>query len=243
MSPDEKRPHLRAYLTRVFKGQIRGPYATEQSPTWRRLLWLWKRPHVVAKFVRANRMVHWINHTFDLRGIIVLLRHPCAVVASQLDYEHTANNAWEQAEPPNLEDGFFCSLPDEVSTRFASVFRQIKTREETLATIWALDTYCALRLHGDAPGPVVTYEHLVASPQDTIGTLFADLGISLPDAIFRQIDLPSESAASDLHRQDINQQLSKWQRKLTDKQIDRILSVTHDFDLDMYSHHVWPQAE
>lgn len=243
VAPDADRPDLAGYLERAFRGQIRGNYLTMSDSRLGRFVELVRRPHVVAKFVRANRMLHWIDATFDLRGIVLLVRHPCAVVASQLDYEHAQTNAWAQATPSNdVEVDLAGSLPDGLVDRFGDRLRRLETREEVLAALWAVDTYCALRLHGDAPGPVVTYEDLVASPHDTLRTLFASLGISLPDTVFRQIDLPSESAASDLHRQDVNRQLSKWQRKLTDEQVDRILSVTHRFDLDMYSEHQRPHV-
>lgn len=236
VAPEERRPKLRGYLEGVFTGTASGSYETEADTRLGRLVELYRRPQVVAKFVRANRMLHWINESFDLRGIIILVRHPCAVVASQLDYEHGETNYWAQASPAEkVETVLVGVLPESLRTRFAPLIRDFDTVEEVLAAIWAVDNYCALRHHGDPPGHVVAYEDLVASPRETLRSVFGALEATPPDEAFRKVDEPSDSAASDLHREDVHLQLSKWERKLTGEQIDRILSVTHAFDLDLYS--------
>jgi hypothetical protein len=174
--------------------------------------------------------------------MIFLIRHPCAIVASQLDYEHGETNYWAQASPDdNVETVLAGSLPDPLVERFRPLIRDLETREEVLAAIWAVDNYCALCRHGGPPGPVVAYEDLTASPHETLRSVFSDLGETPPDSAFQKIDTPSDSAASDLHQDDVHRQLSKWKRKLTDEQIDRILSVAHAFDLDLYSEDLYAQ--
>lgn len=241
VNPTEHRPELREYLERVFTGTMPRNYETEAEGRFGRLVELYRRPHVVAKFVRANRMLHWIDESFDLRGIIMLVRHPCAVVASQLDYEHGETNYWAQASPAEkVETVLAGSLPDHLVEQFRPLICDLETREEVLAAIWAVDNYCALCHHGEPPGYVVTYEDLVASPRDTLRAVFTVLETTTPDEALQKIDAPSDSAASDLHRDDVHRQLSKWKRKLTDEQIDRILSVTHAFDVDLYVEEVHP---
>lgn len=39
---------------------------------------------LVIKSVRANRLLPWIDQHYQLRGIVLIIRHPCAVVASQM---------------------------------------------------------------------------------------------------------------------------------------------------------------
>ena len=41
----------------------------------------------IVKFCRANRMLPWMVEHLDIRPPIYLLRHPCAVVSSQLRHE------------------------------------------------------------------------------------------------------------------------------------------------------------
>jgi hypothetical protein len=241
VAPDARRPRLRAYLERVFRGQTRGHYKTEADSRLGRLVELYRRPSVVAKFVRAHRMLHWIDETFDLRGIVILVRHPCAVVASQLDYEHSETNDWAQASPDEkVETVLAGALPESLVDRFAPLVRDLDTGEEVLAALWAVDTYCALRLRGDPPGHVVAYEDLVASPRESLDSVFASLGTTLPKRALEHVDVPSDSAASDLHRKNDHRQLSKWKRKLTDGQVDRIISVVRAFDLDLYSEDLHP---
>ena len=241
VAPDARRPRLRTYLERVFRGQARGHYKTEADSRVGRVVELCRHPSVVAKFVRAHRLLHWIDEIFDLRGIVILVRHPCAVVASQLDYEHSETNDWAQASPgEKVETVLAGSLPDSLVNRFAPLVRDLDTGEEVLAALWAVDTYCALRLHGDPPGHIVAYEDLVASPRETLNSVFASLGATPPTAALEHIDVPSDSAASDLHRENTRRQLSKWRRKLTDGQANRILSVVRAFDLDLYSEDLRP---
>jgi hypothetical protein len=237
VAPDASRPALREYVAHALRGQVDGPYQVKGTSKLQRIYEMYRRPQVVAKFIRANRMAHWLDATFDARATFVILRHPCAVVSSHLQ-------KWgAPSQPEDLHTGFGGRLPRDLVATFRDVLRSVETGEEILAAVWALDTYCVLRHHGSAPGPVVTYEQLRREPDEVLTFVFDHLGAPVPEAAWNHVDLPSRSAAPDLHVDDVERQLSKWRRKLSGEQIARILSVTHAFGLDMYGDDVYPALD
>ena len=204
---------------------------------------LYRSSSVVAKFVRASRILHWIDESFDLREIVVLVRHPCAVVSSQLSYEQGTNEWRNTSAPSSPKTDFGGTLPDEILNRFHEVLSDIDTRIGTLAAIWALDTYCALHMHGGAPGLVITYEELVARPARALSRLFGALGEKVPGEACDRLGIPSSSAASDLLTEDAENQLSKWKERLGPEQQDAILTVADQLGCGFYGTDVEPEYE
>ena len=70
------------YLRKVFQGRV-----ISNAPHFK-LKELQKRlfaDKVLVKFIRANRILPWILNNFELRGSILIIRHPCATIASQFN--------------------------------------------------------------------------------------------------------------------------------------------------------------
>lgn len=237
VAPSASRAELREYLSYALRGKVDGPYQVHGTSKLRRTYEMLQRPQVVAKFIRANRMVHWLDATFDVRGLFVLLRHPCAVVSSHLQ-------RWgAPAVPDDFSTGFGGDIPDDLINQYREVLESIDTGEEVLAAVWAIDTYCVLRHHGSSPGPVITYEQLRAYPEEIVTDLFAHVGAKVPESAWDHVDLPSRSAVPDLHVDDVERQLSKWTRKLSEDQTDRILRIARGFGLDMYGRDMYPALD
>lgn len=145
LEPDAENKHLKEYLKQVFTGQIisRNPaFSVTPTTIYKRL----SATKILVKFIRANRLLPWIVNNFQVRGTYLVLRHPCATIASQL--ETGVRGYFIPKEIP---------LPKEIVLREASQIpqikendwlmkklRTIKTQEEVLAAIWSLDNYIPL---------------------------------------------------------------------------------------------------
>lgn len=79
---DETNEEVEEWLRKSLSGRIPGDYVLTSQNLPGRVVEFLSSQKKVVKFVRASRMLGWIDSTFDVRGIILLLRHPCAVVAS-----------------------------------------------------------------------------------------------------------------------------------------------------------------
>jgi hypothetical protein len=80
-SPDD-RPDVYNYIERVLMGRALSRYTLSHAIAhigWRRIV---ASERWIVKFCRANGILHWMTHRFPVKPI-VLMRHPCAVIASQ----------------------------------------------------------------------------------------------------------------------------------------------------------------
>ena len=87
----------------------------------------------IIKFCYGHLLIPWIHNQFDVNSI-VLQRHPCAVVASQLNHVGFAKVI---QNPSGV-------LPDfrynEIYNKYNHIWKNVSTKEEYLAAIWALKT-------------------------------------------------------------------------------------------------------
>jgi len=234
----EGQDQLKSYLRFALQGRLQDPYSNSSvSALVRRFLF---GGPAVVKFVRANRLLHWMERTFDIGAMILLLRHPCAVVASQLSYE---SSEWRRADLPSrgkLQSEFGGWIPTDLFRRFRDVLSGIQTHAGYLAAVWCLDNYIPLRYEDRSlPAIVTTYERLVRHRGEECARIFGQIGLKPPGTIGRQAKDPSSSAADDLY-QDPHRQLSKWKRKLDDRQIETVLQVVDVFGLNFYGADVEP---
>ena len=120
-------------------------------------------------------MLGWIDNTFDVRGIILLLRYPCAVVASQIRYDED----WETSSPPdtdNLRRGYGGYLPGSLLDSYYDVFSGIETRKEYLGAMWSIDNILALR-ESDRSNIITThYENIAVDESEKLNRTFDFFG-------------------------------------------------------------------
>jgi hypothetical protein len=182
---------------------------------------------VIVKSVRAGRMLPWICRNFPLRAPIVLIRHPCAVVASQLRSPAWANPS--RPETPPFLDGF---------PAFDGVLGKIQTKEEMLAATWALDYLLPLLAAIPRPWQVLSYEELALDPVAPIERLFDRWNMPLPRKLAQLAKVPSSMTyASGISG------VEGWTRQLSGDQVERILSVTHGLGLSFYDEKVEPDYD
>lgn len=232
-------PETSDYLSQVLAGRVACNRQFLSSDVPGQLYeFLIGKPRVV-KFVRANRMLHWMAGQYDVEGLVLILRHPCAVVASQVDYKH---EGWKRTRLPSekeLQTGFGGRIPDWAFDRFYDVLSSVETTAGRLAAVWCLDTYFPLHETEAFPGIVTTYERLLLHEQEELDRILQLLGRPNTNAS-AALDQPSHSAAPDLNTENTHQQLAKWRDKLSTKQIGEVLGIVEGFGLDFYSEALEP---
>lgn len=113
----------------------------------------------LVKFVCANLLLHWMLHQFPIRAIL-MIRHPCAVVSSQL-----CHSAWNDITKENIT--FPQNLADDFP-HLREIYYRIETTEEVLAFEWALQTYIPLVQQAPHPWYLTTYEKLINDGKDEV---------------------------------------------------------------------------
>jgi hypothetical protein len=201
---------------------------------------------LIVKFIRLNRMLPWCAQKFKMRKMILIIRHPCAVVASRFKQGKKL--------PPGLPiniDPFptkkeilnAASKIDMLNQSMIKRLEKINTLDEILAASWCLDNFVPLNYQKPYPWSVIIYEKLIKDGENQIKYLFDEIGEKhIPRSAFKHLKIPSKVAHKSEHNvvKKSELQLSKWKKSLTDKQIERILSLVSAFGLDFYTEEIEP---
>ncbi|NRB40062.1 MAG: sulfotransferase domain-containing protein [Pseudomonadales bacterium] len=184
----------------------------------------------IVKFVNANMLLPWLSEEFGLRSIF-MIRHPCAVVASQMEF-----GAWSHLSKEKI------SVPDKIAEDFPhilSAFDKVTSYEECLAFQWAVQNYVPLENRSDK-WLFTTYEEFVQDGACQLGRLFEYLQIQVPESALGQLNVPSAMTAKGSNVSKGKDRLSGWRSSLSTKQIDSVLSVAHSVGVDLYTDELMP---
>ncbi len=237
VAPGQRAPRLRKYLEEVLRGRI-GPTVLWKFRSDDRLNMLMefvRNRKLVVKFTRALRMLRWMSEEFNPRHVVVIIRHPCAVVRSMMNH-----GGWD---PTRHEDRDFQArrvlldpLPSRLRKAFASHLEEPLKPVEMMTHLWAIDYHVALIDQGlPSNATLVTYEELVADGPRVMDRLRASLGIrDGEDRLKSGLDVPADYASEDLDVSEKRLQLTRWKRELNPETIERILTITHRYELGFY---------
>jgi hypothetical protein len=201
---------------------------------------------LIIKSVRITRLLPWVEKRFELKKIYFIIRHPCAVVASQLKTGyvgyHNENPPYNNRNPTLKEIIKEATEINFIKQGLIEKLKKIDTQEEILATTWCLDNIVPLNQKSRRWDTLI-YEKLVTKGESELESIFEKIGEkkSLRSAL-DQMKIPSlltQNDAKDLIKNS-NLQLSKWRKILSEKQIERIIKIVNDFDLNFYTEDIEP---
>jgi hypothetical protein len=187
----------------------------------------------VAKFVTANMLLPWMVETFGVRAIY-MVRHPCAVVASQMKHGRWDEVGKEFCEHPVL----FQEHP-----RLRRTFEAISRTEEILAFNWAVQNIIPLKHPSPKPWITTTYEALVEDGMNEVERIFGELGEPVPQQAESMLNRSSATSSEDSSNHRNREQLAKWRKRLSTAQISRILEVVHDAGIAVYDSSLFPNVD
>lgn len=236
------------YLKKAFTGRVFSLNPPIKSNI-KSIMHRWFGKKLIIKFVRGNRLLPWMANKFQLRGMFFIIRHPCAVVASQLKtgfYAYFSDSPPYTQIKPTLNDVLNeASKIDILDKEIIGKMKNYKTDEEILAAIWCLDNYIPLNWPKPHLWTTVSYEKLVKDESEVI-RLFEKLGEKkIPKTVMENLKEPSMLTLGRDREMILKaeKQLSKWKKALSEKQIERILNVVKDFGLDFYTENIEPDYE
>jgi len=190
----------------------------------------WGISGYLVKFVNANMLLPWLTNIFSIRTILIV-RHPCAVVSSQLRHGGWSSLSKENITvPPDLFDDY---------PHLNRIFERITTLEELLAFEWAIQTLVPLS-SPNRRWEITSYERLVTSGEEELKRLFKYLGEKMPEGLLERYDRNSATTASDSNLVSGKNPLTGWTENLSKKQIEKILSVAHQAGLLFYTENLEP---
>jgi hypothetical protein len=184
----------------------------------------------VHKFVNANMLLPWMARRFPCKYLI-LLRHPCAVVNSQIIHGKWAGYRKEFL----LNQQLFDDYPE-----LANVYSALNSIEEVLAFSWCCHTLVPLKSFSAKEVAFTTYEWLVADAENESNRIFRRLGVAVPEDVHKVIKKPSLTTVAASNVSEGKDPLKGWKSKLRVKQIENVLGVVSKVGIKLYDDSLLP---
>jgi hypothetical protein len=192
----------------------------------------------IVKFNFGHFLIGWMFKNFDFKAI-AMIRHPCAVIASQLSSKGFRNlEIPEQWDWPSFKY-------NEYYKQYGQFYKNVNTREEMLAFLWALQTKEVVSAAKMFNLNTVFYENLVINYDSEVSRLIKSLGLNVDfERLKKQQYHPSKSTFSGREEKILRQeQLNEWQSKMSHKSQDRIIGIVKEIGIDLYNMNIMPSNE
>jgi hypothetical protein len=215
--PDDRTPGYLEAAQAILTGQIRNEWTDRYHRTF-------IASQRLVKDIRANLFLRWLYTQFPGLPIILVMRHPCAVVRSHLRRKH-----------PYIDVAVYLSQPDLVSdflAPFAQEIASAQTDFEKLVFRWCIENYVPLRQFSEGELHLAFYENLCAQPEPELDRMFGFLGKTYDRSIHRRLKAPSPQA---IRRSAIVTQgnlIDGWRQDVTEDQVRRMVEILAMFGLD-----------
>lgn len=219
----ERREYLRQTLTgENFTLDLAGGVSQLHWPAFVRF------ERYVVKCVRGLMLLPWLTQEFPVRALH-LVRHPCAVVASQRAMAWHGALGWRRRFEGFLQQYDPSLLP---------VMESLETPEEVLAFDWAVTNLVPLRA---APRRwlLVSYETLATERARELTRVYDYLDVPMPTAAEAQLDRHSATVLAGKQPS----RLDGYRTSLSRDEIARILRVVHAVGVDLYDDGPMPRAD
>jgi hypothetical protein len=212
LRPDDRREEFLEPARLVLTGELRDPWTDRfhrRFVTRRRLI----------KDIRANLLLGWMRANFPGMPIVLLLRHPCAVVASRLALGWK-DNLPETMEQEDLVEDFLSPMEAEIRAAGDDFERHL--------FLWCIDNYVPLKQFGPGEIHLTFYENLLVNPEAELRSLFAFLGEDPDDRVYGKLGRPSPLSRKDA----TGNPLDGWRSLTSPRRLQRTVEILNLFGLD-----------
>jgi hypothetical protein len=229
MRPSDHDIDLLLCCKKIVSGDIRNPWIDRQVE------YLFPKYRLI-KEIRANLFLKWIHDSFPQIPVVLLVRHPCAVVLSRMQLQWaTDKDIASFLRQPKLVEDFLSDKMD--------VIERAKTDAQKHAVIWSVHHLVPFKQFRDTELNVFFYESLCTQPQVEIPRLFRVINQKYSDSVYEHLPTPSLTTTNHSAAVTGSDQISRWQKELPEKQIREVLSVVDAFGLGhIYGSSVMPFA-
>lgn len=232
--PGERRARARA----LFEGILSGSLVSPGEILGNSIVHTIRSRRIVVKSVRATRLLGWLHEAFPEVRVVVLVRHPCAVVSSQMRHEHFP----AVHEVPEFDREYVTNWLSDLRPWLDSLSSELEYR----ALTWALDQHAYLSLENNSPHcRHLYYERLVEGGWPVLARELSRLGVTSqdpPGLLLRRSSREAKSFSVDHESASVEERLAVWKNRLSPLQIERVLSVVQRVGIRGYGSSLYPAA-
>ena len=211
LGPDEHDPVMAGFLTEVMCGRRMTPILLRLTDA-RRVV---RAERFVLKDVRMNMAAGWLTHTFPDSPMVVVVRHPCAVVDSMQRVSWGPKTVGRVLDDvPPLERAQVGALLDD-GTSLAGA----------LAAVWAVEVAALLDQTTPATTQLVLYEQMWADVAGVVGPVMETAGLPRPPDLVGRAAQPSRTADPSSVVRDHGDPVTAWVQRMAPADRDEVLAV------------------
>jgi len=214
---DRDDPDMVQALTALMTGETRSDWCDQFNPLFR-----FRYDRRLLKEVRINLLMPWLTRRFPNFRYVLLLRHPAAVVQSQLRGGWNLSSRRLRAE---LSD------EDPVVLNRLNKFNWPDQGFESNLIFWALENRIALRAASQSGSIVVFYENLCLDPGASLAAVERHLDVKIPATAIAALDRPSWSSSSAVAKMSIEEKVAGWQKNISGQQKAAMLEILEACEL------------
>jgi hypothetical protein len=209
---------LERYLRAAFTGDVIRPFALVFSNP----VEPWSVRRWISKVVHGNGLIGWCAERLPEPQYVGLLRHPCAVIASQRRKHMISSDTFHAAR---LQ---FAGLWPE----FGTILDTARSEISRYAACWCMDVFALMNCQKPPRFQLVCYEDLVSNGEVLFARLADWMGASAA-LVGPRHHAPSASAEEPPLGG--SAQLGKWKGRLTSREVDEIFVFLDAFGLAFYA--------
>ncbi len=213
----------------VIQNALAGKVINEWTMLKTEFLEYIKADHLIIKICRGNMILPWITLKFNFKyPPIYLIRHPFAVVSSQIK-QGGWNYSFKKFNVPNIpyneiykdHEAFLCSLT---------------TKEEILTAYWCITNQIPLtHAMNNLRWITIYYENLLLNPEEEIHRILKRWKVQVPSEIYEKSKILSSTSLAPIELGNPERQIGKWKNELNRDQIIRMGKVLNYFNIKEYS--------
>jgi hypothetical protein len=218
LRPSNADPRFVRPAERIVHGRVRSSWADRYN---RRVL----PTRRLIKEVRANLLMGWLHARFPWMPMVLVLRHPGAVVASQraVDWDFQTDPATLLDQRPLVEDHL---------APFLSLLSDARSPIDRGVAMWCAENYVPLNHFRRDEIHVVCYEHLLVRPVEEFRRLMAFYRLAFSPDLLDDVDRPSGVTAKGSAVVSGGDVLRAWRDRLDASTRARTVRTLEAFGLD-----------
>ena len=217
--PDNDDPDLLSSAQTIISGRVHSKWVNKENKA------IFPKARLI-KEIRANFYLKWLSNHFTGMKIVLLLRHPCAVVASWLSAGFADSQDVRRRLLANSH--FVADMGDSL----VEEYQKASSDFERLVFLWCFSYHVPFQQFRRDELHVVFYENLVMNPDEEIGNLFDFLGYKYSaDKVRGSFYKPSSTTkkSESFFRDKI--QVNRWKNNCTSEQATRAYEVMSLFGM------------
>jgi len=218
LPPKEQERQLEQSVEKLVSGESSNQWTTQFNN-----FWTLQYKYQLLKMVRANLLFPWLASQFNGLNFVFLIRHPAAVVQSQL------NGGWQLSSRRLFAQSGLHKHID------LSIFERFRWPENGFLSnmiFWAIENRVAIDCVKRHKGHIIFYENLCISPKEELTKLEDHLGIKFPQRTYNVISKSSWSSKADITAMTPEEKIGAWKKSISPDNLDIVLQVLAAAGLD-----------